>query len=419
MKTLIKAACLLLILFFLAIEISASPQTLVHASDPYVLNERMAYQQEPDYVFVCGIDCLNRNLDVGPIGYDFDYGSHTAYVPQVLANEWHWESQDQALRAGAVAIDTFAHRSVGGCGAMQTTKTLPWYPYTDVPVENSHAQSYWLDASQQTGQNGISSIHRDAVADTSHQRLFRADFTPACAKYFANCGNPTASNSLEPVTLVSISDPASSNSAFPTPTPHLSGMSQNGTHAWELSDHANAAPWDHRQMLTHYYADIHLADSSPYHRWVWLDVTSDIRFNGTYGEDYFGVVANTPTTMYAGLIYTVQIRIQNAGKTTWQHTGSNPIRLAYHWYDSTGANVVVWDGIRTDLGQDVPPTGDVTLNAQVLAPLSPGTYMLKWDMVEEYLTWFSQQANWPTQGITVNVIESHHSYLPAMLKNYP
>lgn len=171
-------------------------------------------------------------------------------------------------------------------------------------------------------------------------------------------------------------------------------------------------------MLTHYYAHVRLSGADYNYRWAWLDMTPDIRFHGTYGEDYYGPLAHTPTTMFTGIMYDVQMHIQNTGNATWNHGGSDPVHLSYHWYDSSGQNVVIWDGLRTNLGQDVGPTGDVWLNARVLAPLQPGTYVLKWDVVKEGVTWFNWQQNWPTQEVTVNVQQAPGVvYLPIVLRN--
>jgi hypothetical protein len=66
----------------------------------------------------------------------------------------------------------------------------------------------------------------------------------------------------------------------------------------------------------------------------------------------------------------------------------------------------------------VGPSGDVWLNAKVLAPLQPGTYVLKWDMVKEGVTWFGWQQNWPTQEVTVSVQQAASvAYLPVVLRN--
>jgi len=414
MQAIRKVAYLLFILLFV-VKVPKSMQIAAYADDPHLPGERLAYQQQQGYVYVCDANCSRRDWDVGPVGYDFDFGGHTAYVPQVLANEWHPASQDQALQAGATAIDTFAHRSIGGCGAIQATKALPWPPFTVVPVENSHAQSYWLDASNQTGQNNITNAHRNAVANTIGQLALRGDMEPICAKYFANCGNPTAASGLEPGTLIAIVDPVDSNNSIVTYQP---GMSQNGTHAWELSGYPAATPWEYRQMLTHYYTGVYLSGSNPYYRWTWLNVTPDTRFQGTYNEDYYGPQATTPTIMYAGLLYSIPIHIQNTSVSIWDPQ-YNRVRLSYHWYDSTGTNIVIWDGLRTDINQTVREGWEVHLDAHVLAPPTPGTYVLKWDMVKEYVTWFSQQGNWPTQSVTVNVLPSHQVFLPAVMRNYP
>ena len=61
---------------------------------------------------------------------------------------------------------------------------------------------------------------------------------------------------------------------------------------------------------------------------------------------------------------------------------------SYHltrWDDS----VVIWDGARTVL-PDVAPGQTVTINVVVQAPAA-GSYVVKFDLVQEGVTWFSGQ----------------------------
>jgi len=85
---------------------------------------------------------------------------------------------------------------------------------------------------------------------------------------------------------------------------------------------------------------------------------------------------------------TVPITITNTGSLTWG--ASSAFRLAYHWYSATGG-LVMWDGQRTLLPQSVGPSQNLALTATVLAPPTAGTYTLKWDMLQEAVTWFSWQ----------------------------
>jgi hypothetical protein len=114
--------------------------------------------------------------------------------------------------------------------------------------------------------------------------------------------------------------------------------------------------------------------------------------------------------MQTGRVYEVPFHIQNTDHhyPYWPNSGSHPVRLSYHWYDSNG-NLVTWDGLRTSLGEDVPAGDDIHLQAKVIAPFHAGTYTLKWDMVQEGITWFSTQYSswpWPTQDVTVNVTQA-------------
>jgi hypothetical protein len=107
--------------------------------------------------------------------------------------------------------------------------------------------------------------------------------------------------------------------------------------------------------------------------------------------DYaFTLAHKTPPQMQAGKPVNIVVVLKNSGARTWTAKGDKAFRLSYHWLDATG-KVAVSDGERTELPGDVAPDQSVTLRARVLAPPTPGRYTLRWDMVEELVTWFSQQ----------------------------
>jgi hypothetical protein len=107
-----------------------------------------------------------------------------------------------------------------------------------------------------------------------------------------------------------------------------------------------------------------------------------------YVAPFYGgslVVNQTPTTMGTRLTLSVPVRIENMSNFDW---GSN-INLSYHWYDAAG-NVVAWDGLRTSLA-GTARTQIAAINAQIAVPDQAGTYKLRYDIVQEGVTWFSGQ----------------------------
>ncbi len=80
--------------------------------------------------------------------------------------------------------------------------------------------------------------------------------------------------------------------------------------------------------------------------------------------------------------------ITNTGRKVWSKSDTN---LSYHLYDTAG-NLVTFDGVRTNLPRDVNGLGDaVTLDAKFRAPSAAGDYIIKWDLVQEGVTWFSEK----------------------------
>jgi hypothetical protein len=113
---------------------------------------------------------------------------------------------------------------------------------------------------------------------------------------------------------------------------------------------------------------------------------------------------NTPKRMIAGQTNAVRLTIRNTGYRTWAADGPNAVRLGYRWYNADGSEVptTLWADLRTNLPYNLPPDQTATLNANCGAPRSPGLYQVRWDMVEEMITWFAWQGA-PTLNVAVTV----------------
>src|SRR5256886_284625 len=107
-----------------------------------------------------------------------------------------------------------------------------------------------------------------------------------------------------------------------------------------------------------------------------------------YAASFYGGslgVDQTPATMGTKLVVSVPVKIENMSNFDW---GAN-VNLSYHWYDAAG-NVVAWDGLRTSLA-GTPKKVIAAVDAQIAVPSTPGTYKLRYDIVQEGVAWFSGQ----------------------------
>jgi len=103
-----------------------------------------------------------------------------------------------------------------------------------------------------------------------------------------------------------------------------------------------------------------------------------------------------PAEIRAGEVVSVTFRLRNEGSKTWVARGNNPVRLGFHWY-LNGQTVLVREDYRGTLPQNVAPRQEVTITTKVMAPDTPGRYVLQWDLVEEGVTWFSARGSRPLE----------------------
>ncbi len=115
-----------------------------------------------------------------------------------------------------------------------------------------------------------------------------------------------------------------------------------------------------------------------------------------YGATYAG---GAPGTLKAGTMISVPITVTNTGCLEW--AGQSVVfHLSNHWF--SGAQEITHDGLRTVLPHRVCPGETVQMMGSLQAPSAPGTYILKWDMVQEGVAWFSDKGV-PTHDVTVTV----------------
>jgi subtilisin family serine protease len=113
------------------------------------------------------------------------------------------------------------------------------------------------------------------------------------------------------------------------------------------------------------------------------DITANVR--SAYVASY---ETGTLPVLLPGGSASLPVSVTNTGTVAWNSTGNAPIRVATHVHDAAG-NVVIWDGTRTLLEQDLAPGAKLETQVTVDAPLAAGSYKVRVDVVREGLAWLS------------------------------
>lgn len=94
---------------------------------------------------------------------------------------------------------------------------------------------------------------------------------------------------------------------------------------------------------------------------------------------------NTPISLAAGQQTSVTLQLRNSGRRTWDGDGSNRVRAAYTWINSIGEPEPADPLHRVAITQDTPPGREARVETQLLAPVTPGKYSLRWDLAGDDL----------------------------------
>ncbi len=143
---------------------------------------------------------------------------------------------------------------------------------------------------------------------------------------------------------------------------------------------------------------------------VWRSV--GVQIGPRYRAAWLSV--NSPVEGAAGETVTFPVTVRNDGALIWPQNGDNPVHLTYKWLDDEG-NVVVADGLRTQLGRKVPPLDEITLDARVQFPAQAGQYTLQLDMVHEFVVWFQWKGS-PVYEAPVEIVSSVPAYAAEWLE---
>lgn len=101
-------------------------------------------------------------------------------------------------------------------------------------------------------------------------------------------------------------------------------------------------------------------------------------------------VGEPPKNLTALEQASVRVRVRNDSPHSWP--GGAHIRLGNHWLDHSGRTIIDNDG-RAELGVELPPGDERSIDLTVRAPALPGRHLLVLDLVQEGVAWFADRGS--------------------------
>ncbi|MCE5314320.1 MAG: sugar-binding protein [Armatimonadota bacterium] len=89
------------------------------------------------------------------------------------------------------------------------------------------------------------------------------------------------------------------------------------------------------------------------------------------------VDCDIPKILTAGQTVDVKVVVRNNGAQPWDRKRT---KIGYHWYHLDGTEML-WDGVATQIKQDIKPGWPVMVTAKVETPKYDGQYVLVWDVM--------------------------------------
>ncbi|MBE2197655.1 MAG: O-antigen ligase family protein [Anaerolinea sp.] len=127
-----------------------------------------------------------------------------------------------------------------------------------------------------------------------------------------------------------------------------------------------------------------------------------LRLQGGNVDDWYRAQIIAPPTleMVAGATVDAAVVVTNEGALAWRSQGENPISLGARLLNEEGTQA--YSELRWPFPGSVNPQETVHMIAPLTAPLTPGIYELRWDVVHENVTWFGSKSGlYATSLVTV------------------
>jgi len=134
-------------------------------------------------------------------------------------------------------------------------------------------------------------------------------------------------------------------------------------------------------------------------------VSIDLSYSAQYDD-----IGETPNYLDTGEEFDAVIKVKNNGFLNWGFSGKQRVALGTHWIDRDTGEIVIWDGNRGLLTYDISYGEEAEVEIKIEAPDKAGRYILRYDMVHERITWFSDKGVIPLE---VNIDVGRNLYKAA------
>jgi hypothetical protein len=107
-------------------------------------------------------------------------------------------------------------------------------------------------------------------------------------------------------------------------------------------------------------------------------------------EAIFLSAAEVPAKVQCKQLFWPRVRVTNAGRRRLSSSPPFPVYLAYHWINRHSNEVIVFNGMRTELIPYLNSNSSEQFSLGVFAPELPGEYLLQITGVQENICWLEQ-----------------------------
>ena len=127
--------------------------------------------------------------------------------------------------------------------------------------------------------------------------------------------------------------------------------------------------------------------------------TFQLRLSSEGDNEWYQARVEVPPELQVSINETIHVPVTliNEGSLTWENTGSNPVVLSVIWVQPQ-TNLEWANRLRWPLPRPLSPGEQLSMEIPVQTPPQEGVYRLKWDLIQESITWFGAKSEAPASS---------------------